>query len=174
MRYDIQFLVTTSAKEQLYLKERTAWLLAREMQVPNTRISAVPFESDIYTPWAVFRQGLGSGTFGIVLEGFHPQTGELRAIKKLIIKPPPENTDGQERDRNQRSTWLLSRYRELLRLVQFAGREYPNGLLSVGNIPVHGKRCLFPGVPMARGIGVGLGSSYRTVQATLGRSCRYP
>lgn len=88
MRYDIQFLVTTSAKEQLYLKERTAWLLAREMQVPNTRISAVPFESDIYTPWAVFRQGLGSGTFGIVLEGFHPQTGELRAIKKLIIKAP--------------------------------------------------------------------------------------
>lgn len=88
MRYDIQFLLTTSAKEQLYLKERTAWLLAREMQVPNTRISAVPLESDIYTPWAVFRRGLGSGTFGIVREGFHPQTGELRAIKKLIIKAP--------------------------------------------------------------------------------------
>ena len=56
------------------------------MQVPNTRISAVPFESDIYTPWAVFRQGLGSRTFRIVLEGFHPQTGESRAIEKLIIK----------------------------------------------------------------------------------------
>ena len=86
MRYDIQFCVTTSARERLYLEERKAWLTAREALVPDTRISAIPFESDIYTPWAVFRQGLGSGTFGIVLEGFHPRTGDLRAVKKLIIK----------------------------------------------------------------------------------------
>ncbi|CAF9939968.1 hypothetical protein IMSHALPRED_001701 [Imshaugia aleurites] len=86
MRFDIQFCVTTSAKEQLYLEERKAWLTAREAEVPDTRISAIPFESDTYTPWAVFRQGLGSGTFGIVLEGFHPRTGELRAVKKLVIK----------------------------------------------------------------------------------------
>lgn len=86
MRYDIQFCVTTSAKEQLYLEERKAWLMAREAQVPETRISAIPFDSDIHTPWAVFRQGMGSGTFGVVLEGFHPQTGDLRAVKKLVIR----------------------------------------------------------------------------------------
>ena len=69
-----------------FIEERKAWFMARETQMPDTRISAVPFESDIYAPWAVFRQGLGSGTFGIVLEGFHPRTGDLRAVKKLVIK----------------------------------------------------------------------------------------
>ena len=54
MRYDIQFCITTSAKEQHYLEERKAWLMAREAQVLDLRISAIPFESDIYTPWAVF------------------------------------------------------------------------------------------------------------------------
>ena len=86
MRYDIRFCVNTWTKERLYLEEREMWLMAREAQVPNTRISAIPFESDTYTPWAVFRQGLGNGTFGIVLEGFHPRTGDLRAVKKLVIK----------------------------------------------------------------------------------------
>lgn len=50
MCYDIRFCVTTSANEQLYLEERKAWLIAREAQVPDTRISAIPFESDIRTP----------------------------------------------------------------------------------------------------------------------------
>ncbi len=49
MRFDIQFCVTTSAKEQLYLEERKAWLTAREAEVPDTRISAIPFDSDTYT-----------------------------------------------------------------------------------------------------------------------------
>ena len=86
MHYDIQFCITTSAKEQLCLEERNTWLMAREAPISDTLISAIPFESDTYTPWAVFRQGLGSGTFGIVLAGFHPQTGNPRAVKKLVIK----------------------------------------------------------------------------------------
>ena len=55
IRFDIQFCVITSVKEQLYLKERRVWLTAREAEVPDTRISAISFESDTYTPWAVFR-----------------------------------------------------------------------------------------------------------------------
>ena len=50
MRYDVQFCITTSAKEHLYLEERKAWLMAREMQLLDKRISAIPFESNIYTP----------------------------------------------------------------------------------------------------------------------------
>ena len=34
----------------------------------------------------MFRQGLGSGSSGIVFEGFDPETGDLRAVKRLVIK----------------------------------------------------------------------------------------
>lgn len=68
------------------MSNRALWLEARGIPVPETRQSGIPFESDIKTKWAVFREGIGSGTFGVVFEGLDPYTGDLRAVKKLPIK----------------------------------------------------------------------------------------
>jgi len=68
------------------VRNRTSWLQERGIPVPDTKQSGIPFDSDIKTKWAVFREGIGSGTFGVVFEGLDPHTGDLRAVKKLPIK----------------------------------------------------------------------------------------
>ena len=86
MHFVIQFCIDTAPKDAKYLEDRTPWLQARGLPNPTTRQSGIPFESDIKTKWAVFREGLGAGAFGLVFEGLDPESGDLRAIKKLPIK----------------------------------------------------------------------------------------
>ncbi len=86
MHYTIQFNVKDLSQEEVYVSNRALWLEERGIPVPDTRQSGIPFESDIKTKWAVFREGIGSGTFGVVFEGLDPHTGDLRAVKKLPIK----------------------------------------------------------------------------------------
>ena len=86
MHFWIQFTVNTPEKEQSYLKRRNEALNAAHVKIPCTSISGIPFESDIKLTAAVFRHGLGSGTFATVFEGFEPQSGDLRVIKKISMK----------------------------------------------------------------------------------------
>ena len=86
LRYVAQYIINNLTLEESYIRERNTWLQERALHVPATDISCIPFQSDLHTTFAVFRQGLGSGTFGTVFEGFEPLTGDLRAIKKLVLK----------------------------------------------------------------------------------------
>ena len=86
LRYVAEFTIGGLKSEESYLQYRNAWLDERRVPIPATGVSGIPFASDIHTKFAVFRQGLGSGTFGTVFEGHDPENGDLRAIKKLVIK----------------------------------------------------------------------------------------
>lgn len=86
LRYIVRFMVNSSALEEIYLQYRNAWLEGQDIAIPDTKVSCIPFDSDVHTKLAVFRQGLGSGTFGTVYEGFEPMTGDLRAVKKLVLR----------------------------------------------------------------------------------------
>lgn len=69
-----------------YLINRGIWLDENGLSGPNKSMSGISFDSDIWTDHAIFRHGLGSGTFGTVYEGFDPKFGDVRAIKKITIK----------------------------------------------------------------------------------------
>ena len=86
LRYVAEFTIGDLTSEESYLQKRNVWLYRRDIPIPATGMSSIPFESDIHTTFAVFRQGVGSGTFGTVYEGFEPQNGDLRAIKKIVLK----------------------------------------------------------------------------------------
>ena len=94
LRYVAEFTIDALTSEESYLQHRNVWLRRRRIPIPTTGVSGIPFTSDIHTKFAVFRQGLGSGTFGTVFEGYDPGNGDLRAIKKLVLKSAadkPEN-----------------------------------------------------------------------------------
>ena len=86
LHYIIYFTVKDLNSEESYLVDRDRWLDANDLPIPNTSMSGIPFDSDIRTQQAIFRRGLGSGTFGTVFEGFDPGIGDVRAIKKMTIK----------------------------------------------------------------------------------------
>jgi len=86
MHFTIQFIIDDWVKEKFYLSKRDSWLEEQKFPLPDTMQSGIPFKSDIETDWAVFREGIGSGAFGVVFEGLDPHTGDLRAVKKIPIK----------------------------------------------------------------------------------------
>lgn len=86
LRYVAEFTIDDLTLEESYLHQRNVWLRERHIPIPATGISGIPFASVTHTEFAVFRQGLGSGTFGTVFEGYDPGDGDLRAIKKLVLK----------------------------------------------------------------------------------------
>ncbi len=85
MQYHVDFLITKPDQEPIYLQKRDEALKAAGAQVPETIISAIPFEIDGSTRSAVFRSGLGSGSFGRVFEGFDRITGDLRVVKRIQL-----------------------------------------------------------------------------------------
>ena len=85
MHFRVEVCIKTPMEEDRYKTSRNDWLNSRALPVPQTRISGLPLESDVYTKSAIFRHGLGSGAFGLVFEGFEPRTGDLRAIKRLGV-----------------------------------------------------------------------------------------
>lgn len=86
MDYLIEFDIDTPEKEHRYLEQRNRVLKAEGILVPDTTISGIPFPSDLSLESAIWRNGIGSGTFGTVWEGFDPRSGGIRAIKRLTIK----------------------------------------------------------------------------------------
>lgn len=97
MAFFVHFLVDTREKEGEYCKVRNERLKAHGTTPPITRISGIPFESDIKVKnLALFRQGLSHGTFGTVYEGFDLNTGDLRVVKELIIRHKSEITVVQD------------------------------------------------------------------------------
>jgi hypothetical protein len=85
LRYDVLFTITEPAQEALYRETRDKILRAAFVEVPRTTISGIPFDIDGSTKTAVFRLGLGSGSFGRVYEGFDRRTGDLRVVKKITL-----------------------------------------------------------------------------------------
>ena len=83
LRYVAEFTIGDLKSEESFLQYRNAWLNERHVSVPATGVSGIPLASDIHTKFAVFRQGLGSGTFGTVFEGHDPENGDLRPIRSL-------------------------------------------------------------------------------------------
>lgn len=96
MFFAIEFCISTSSEELLYLREREHFWTGRALSPLTTTISGIPFDSDMITPYAVFRHGLGSGTFGTVFEGFDPTNGDLRAIKKIVIRTADDAAKADE------------------------------------------------------------------------------
>ena len=86
LRYLIQFTIKDVDSENSYLLDRAVWLKKNGLKGPAALTSGIPFDSDIRSDHAVFRRGLGSGTFGTVFEGFDPNLGDVRAIKKMTVK----------------------------------------------------------------------------------------
>lgn len=85
LHFVIHFCVRTIASEVRYLEEREVFLRECNMPPLANIVSGIPFEADILTPFALFRRGLGSGGFGSVFDGFDPQTGDPRAVKRLQV-----------------------------------------------------------------------------------------
>ena len=85
MVFFLEFQIDTPAKEEQYISEHNAILAHMGADLPLTPISGIPFPNDIKLTSAIFRHGLGQGSFGSVFEGFDPRSGHLRAIKKLTI-----------------------------------------------------------------------------------------
>ncbi|KAK3172317.1 hypothetical protein OEA41_005638 [Lepraria neglecta] len=85
LHYDVLFTITEPEQEALYRETRDKILRATCVEVPRTTISGIPFDIDGSTKTAVFRLGLGSGSFGRVYEGFDRRTGDLRVVKKITL-----------------------------------------------------------------------------------------
>lgn len=72
--------------EESYIETRDKAMRENNLEPPTTRISGIPFKSDKkFFDSAIWRHGLGSGTFGSVFEGIEPETGDLRAIKHICV-----------------------------------------------------------------------------------------
>ncbi|KAL8724728.1 MAG: hypothetical protein Q9166_007789 [cf. Caloplaca sp. 2 TL-2023] len=79
MQYLIEFIIQSPEIEQGYLKERDRVHREQGIPLPYTHISGLPLQTDTVLESIVFRHGLGSGAFGNVYEGFHPENGSGEA-----------------------------------------------------------------------------------------------
>ena len=86
LAFIVRFCIDTEEKERNFIKDRNLWLAEQGITLTDPQVSGIPFASDIKTQWAVFRRGIGSGTFGVVYDGFEPVSGEPRAVKRLTLK----------------------------------------------------------------------------------------
>ena len=92
LRFRIEFCIKNAQREEMYLKLRNEFLSASGIPIPKSKHSGIPFESDTRLETAVFRTGLGSGSFGTVFQGFSPVTGGSLAIKRVTVKSKAEST----------------------------------------------------------------------------------
>ena len=90
MQYDVRFAITEPEQELLYRTKSDEALEAAGIRIPDTIISGIPFDIDGTTKTAVFRYGLGSGSFGRVFEGIDRTTGDLRVVKKIQLNHEPK------------------------------------------------------------------------------------
>lgn len=92
LRFRIEFCIKTAEQEKMYLKLRNTFMSASKIPIPKTKHSGIPFESDTRLETAVFRTGLGSGSYATVFQGFSPITGGSLAIKRISIKSRADRT----------------------------------------------------------------------------------
>ncbi|KAL9127057.1 MAG: hypothetical protein Q9217_004001 [Psora testacea] len=85
MQFALSFQIHDGEMERAYLAARNVALQGFDIDIPSTEISGIPLRNDAEYPSAIFRHGLGSGTFGGVFEGFDRFTGDLRAIKRVVM-----------------------------------------------------------------------------------------
>ncbi|KAL8645541.1 MAG: hypothetical protein Q9210_006651, partial [Variospora velana] len=87
----IKYTVDSRVKENQYVRIRNQAIPNAGLRPPPTELSMIPQDRDVVLRHIVYRgQGLGSGTFAAVFEGFSPINGELRAVKRVTVK----NADG--------------------------------------------------------------------------------
>ncbi|KAL8856036.1 MAG: hypothetical protein Q9178_007345 [Gyalolechia marmorata] len=93
LHYLVEFSVQCHEEEQRHLKERNRMLQEQGTPLPLTKISSIPFSTNTVLPSIVFRNGLGSGSFGNVFEGYDPRSGDLRVAKRITIRSEQEVPD---------------------------------------------------------------------------------
>ena len=86
LRFRIEFAIEDGEDEKIYLFNRNKWMRAHGVPLPTSKGSGIPFTNDTKLESAVFRTGLGYGSYGIVFEGFSPVTGSPLAIKRIGVK----------------------------------------------------------------------------------------
>ncbi|KAI4226459.1 MAG: hypothetical protein L6R36_003149 [Xanthoria steineri] len=92
IQYLIRFDICSPEAEIDYIRERNDILqkTKHRLALPYTDISGIPMQGDMILSSIVFRQGIGSGTFGSVYEGFDPDSGALRVAKRITLKSSRE------------------------------------------------------------------------------------
>ena len=85
MYYYVDYALEKLEHERPYLEERDTALKMSMTRIPPIAMSGIPFEIDTVTKTAVFRAGLGIGSFGRVFEGCDRVTGDLRAVKQIPV-----------------------------------------------------------------------------------------
>ena len=95
MQYLILFEINSPCLESDYVRERNDMLQKRHQDsvLPHTTISGIPMQGDLVFDSICFRQGIASGSFGCVYEGFAPENGNLRVAKRIILKSAREAPD---------------------------------------------------------------------------------
>ena len=132
MQYLVQFAVDTPNLEQDYVKERNRALREANVPLPNSDISGIPMQNDTVLESIVFRHGLGSGSYGNVFEGFDPETGDLRVVKRITLKS---------------AQGITSIRKEIGALERFRGCEGILELIDWGN-SLNGKELLVARYPI--------------------------
>lgn len=136
MEYSVQFTPETPADLERYCQSRNKALAIERLPKPRTQISGIPSKSDIKVKeWAIISEGLGSGTFATVWEGFDPATGDLRAVKKFEVKKPADvealkrellvaDTLGNTTGLVRQYGWCTARGEETLKTQKFPFEVY--------------------------------------------------
>lgn len=133
MQYSVRFEIDSPQSELDYIQQRDEMLRGAGIPLPHTAISGIPMRGDNILDSIVFRQGIGSGTFGSVWEGFDPKTGQLRVAKRIILK------SAQEAPLVEREIKALERFNEHVGIIQLI--EWRTSL--------NGKNLVVPHYPLA-------------------------
>ncbi|KAG8531278.1 uncharacterized protein KY384_003989 [Bacidia gigantensis] len=96
MLFTLEFLVETREQKRTYIEARDKALI-KQSSFPGSRGSAIPFKTDMYFHEALCSgTSIGCGSFGMVSEGYHPETGDPRVIKQISVKDSPSRLTVQD------------------------------------------------------------------------------
>lgn len=144
LHYLIEFRERTPQMEQEYEEERDRILRSLDIPLPRTTMSGLPPPTITVLRSIVLREGIGSGTYGFVCEGFHPRDGHLLVAKRVSLRSKHE-IPGIEQEIH-----ALRRFNGqdgILALVDwqtpFNGRELRKASLPVDVYLVHEKGVAF-------------------------------
>ncbi|KAL8865517.1 MAG: hypothetical protein Q9198_009287, partial [Flavoplaca austrocitrina] len=144
MHYLIEFMERTPQIEREYKEERDRILQSLDIPLPRTSMSGLPPQTITVLRSIVLWEGIGSGTYGFVCEGFHPKNGYLLVAKRVSLRSKSE-IPGIEQEIH-----ALRRFNGqdgILALVDwqttFNGRELRKASLPVDVYLVHEKGVAF-------------------------------
>ncbi|KAL8836721.1 MAG: hypothetical protein Q9176_006142 [Flavoplaca citrina] len=90
MHYLIEFMERTPQIEREYKEERDRILQSLDIPLPRTSMSGLPPQTITVLRSIVLWEGIGSGTYGFVCEGFHPKNGYLLVAKRVSLRSKSE------------------------------------------------------------------------------------